>query len=151
MGGQSAEDPRGDLVARTERPLDDGPAEVVRFADDLRTLRHEAGSLPYRQLAERAHYSSAALAAAANGRRLPSLGVTLAYVEACGGDVAAWERRWRALAAQRAAADEVGTAEPDPAAPYVGLAPFQPTDADRFFGRERLVANLLRRVEQHRF
>jgi WD40 repeat protein len=124
----------------------------VQFATDLRQLRNEAGAPPYRQLAERAHYSSAALAAAANGRRLPSLGVTLAYVRACGGDVAAWESRWHALATDLATADQNGASSPDdPASPYVGLAPFQSTDAGRFFGREQLVANMLRRVERHRF
>jgi WD40 repeat protein len=35
---------------------------------------------------------------------------------------------------------------PDARCPYLGLTTFQPEDADRFFGRERLVAELLGRV-----
>jgi WD40 repeat protein len=144
-------------VARAERPLDEGPAELLGFAADLRRLRREAGGPAYRRLSERAHYSAAALAAAASGRRLPSLDVTMAYVRACGGDAAAWERRWRALAALLAPGDGLpgpgpgGGTEPDGTAPYVGLASFQPADADRFFGREELVTNLVHRVGRHRF
>jgi hypothetical protein len=33
----------------------------------------------------------------------------------------------------------------------MGLAPFQPADAERFFGREDLVGGLVRRLEQHQF
>ena len=36
-------------------------------------------------------------------------------------------------------------------APYLGLAPFQPTDADRFFGRERLVEEVAGRLARRRF
>lgn len=38
----------------------------------------------------------------------------------------------------------------DGRSPYVGLEPFQEADADRFFGRERLVADLITRVESSR-
>jgi hypothetical protein len=48
-------------------------------------------------------------------------------------------------------ASDTGAFAGGAASPYVGLAPFQSTDADRFFGREHLVTNLMRRVEQHRF
>jgi WD40 repeat protein len=36
-------------------------------------------------------------------------------------------------------------------APYLGLAPFQPTDAERFFGRERLVNDVVTRLARQRF
>jgi WD40 repeat protein len=36
-------------------------------------------------------------------------------------------------------------------APYLGLASFQAADAERFFGRERLVADLVNRLEERRF
>jgi len=36
-------------------------------------------------------------------------------------------------------------------APYLGLAPFQPTDAERFFGRERMVDDLMGRLAGQRF
>ena len=35
--------------------------------------------------------------------------------------------------------------------PYVGLAAFQEADAEFFFGRDKLVATLLERVQQARF
>lgn len=145
-------------MARRERPLEGGDGPLLEFAAALRRLRHEAGSPPYRDLAERAHYSVATLSGAAAGRRLPSLDVTLAYVRACGGDAAAWERRWHAaaveLAADGAGPGPAGAATPEaPAAqglPYVGLAPFRTEDAALFFGRERLVEDLFDALTRHR-
>ncbi|QFZ18889.1 nSTAND1 domain-containing NTPase [Saccharothrix syringae] len=133
-------------MPRREVPLDEDAGEFVGFAAGLRGLRVAAGSPTYRELAKRAHYSAAALSEAANGRRLPSLGVTLAYVRACGGDVAEWEARWRALAVAPPT-----TPEGDLPAPYVGLRAFQPEDADRFFGRERLVGTVVELVGERRF
>ncbi|WP_367137297.1 hypothetical protein [Saccharothrix sp. HUAS TT1] len=137
-------------MARPEDPLRPGSRELGEFAADLRALRERAGRPAYRQLARDAHYSAAALSEAANGRRLPSLAVTLAYVGACGGDVVAWESRWRALS------DRVADANPrtPPAAtraPYAGLAAFEVTDADRFFGRDRVVGELVELVAGRRF
>ncbi len=136
-------------MPRRERPLDPGDGELLRFAGDLRRLRREAGSPTYRTLADRAHYSPAALSEAAGGRKLPTLDVTLAYVRACGGDAEGWRRRWNALAAELAHGASPATG--DERAPYVGLAPFGPSDADLFFGRERLVADLLARLAERRF
>src|SRR5439155_15384486 len=120
---------------------------------DLRRLRNEAGRPTYRVLSARAHYSVATLSAAAAGHKLPSLAVTLAYVRACGGDPAQWERRWHAVAAELAA-DAVAEAGEsgldDEPAPYAGLAAFQADDAGRFFGRERLVEELLERLVRRR-
>ncbi|MEV6583106.1 XRE family transcriptional regulator [Streptomyces sp. NPDC051582] len=135
-------------MARKERPLEGEDGPLRRFAAALRRLRHEAGSPPYRDLASRAHYSVATLSGAASGRRLPSLDVTLSYVRACGGDVGEWERRWHSVAAQLSAA-ETPEPEEEPAesgahgTPYVGLAAFRTEDAGLFFGRERLVEDLL--------
>ncbi|WP_223198522.1 nSTAND1 domain-containing NTPase [Solihabitans fulvus] len=135
-------------MPRRERPLDAGDDAVVRFAGELRSLREKAGGPTYRELSKRAHYSVTALSEAANGRRLPSLAVTLAYVTACGGDAEAWETTWRSVAAE---STEPPDQQDTTAAPYVGLAAFQSTDADRFFGRERLVEELSERVCRHRF
>lgn len=138
-------------MARAERPLGNGDGPLIRFAADLRQLRIVAGSPPYRELARRAHYSAAALAEAASGRKLPSLAVTVAYVAACQGDVAAWERRWHDVAAAQAA--NVGVPRPIDStaqAPYVGLAAFRTEDADLFFGRDRLVAQLSELVARQR-
>ncbi|MDX8034288.1 helix-turn-helix domain-containing protein [Lentzea sp. BCCO 10_0856] len=122
-------------MPRRERPLDEGESGVLRFAADLRRLRERAGSPTYRELSRRAHYSAAALSEAAGGRKLPSLAVTKAYAKACDADPEEWARRWR----------EVAGSEPHAGgdSPYVGLAMFQPGDAPKFFGRERLTAELL--------
>ncbi|SFR28667.1 WD domain-containing protein, G-beta repeat-containing protein [Lentzea waywayandensis] len=122
-------------MPRRERPLEEGESGVLRFAADLRRLRERAGSPTYRELSRRAHYSAAALSEAAGGRKLPSLAVTKAYAKACDADPEEWARRWRAVA----------ESEPHAAndSPYVGLAMFQPDDAPKFFGRERLTAELL--------
>ncbi len=134
-------------MPRRERPLGPGDDVVVRFAADLRLLREKAGGPTYRELSTRAGYSAAALSEAAGGRKLPGLAVTAAYVAACGGDVPAWEDRWRAIAAERAAAED---GRDDTELPYLGLAAFQPGDAARFFGRERLVAELTAKLADHR-
>ncbi|MET8828462.1 hypothetical protein ABZX40_22830 [Streptomyces sp. NPDC004610] len=166
-------------MPRAERPLDPGTGPLTRFAADLRALRESAGRPPYRTMAQKAHYSSTTLSDAAGGRTLPSLAVTLAYVEVCQGDRGAWESRWHAVAAELAEArpDAPGArgapggpgglgapgAEPvatevapalvpeGPRAPYAGLAAFQPEDADRFFGRERLTEEAFAKVRDSRF
>ncbi|MFI6170633.1 hypothetical protein ACIBCN_27880 [Nocardia sp. NPDC051052] len=139
-------------VPRSERLLDGDDGQLCLLAMDLRGLRAKAGGPTYRELARRAHYSAAALSEAASGRKLPSLAVTLAYVRACDGDVTAWDQRWRALAAELAAAKEPPPALPnDGQAPYVGLAAFEPQDTDRFFGRDNLIEDLLAQLIRHRF
>ena len=116
---------------------------MERFASELRALRDSAGSPGYRELARRAHYSVASLSQAASGNALPSLAVTLAYVRACGGDELAWRARWHEVTAEIVPGDDES--------PYLGLATFQLTDADRFLGREALVDELCRRVEEAPF
>ncbi|MGW4688770.1 helix-turn-helix domain-containing protein [Streptomyces sp. NPDC004244] len=80
-------------MGRREQPLDPDRGPLARFAHDLRELRRQAGSPPYRQLASRAHYSASTLAEATAGHRLPSAAVLAAFVNACGGDPEEWERR----------------------------------------------------------
>ncbi len=139
-------------MPRGERPLGPGADVLLRFAGDLRRLRERAGSPTYRELSTRAHYSAAALSEAAGGRKLPTLAVTLAYVAACGGDTAGWTARWREAAAELSdSGDGSAPAGDTAAAPYVGLAAFQPADAGRFFGRDRLVDELVARVRAGRF
>ncbi|QFU91753.1 hypothetical protein [Amycolatopsis sp. YIM 10] len=129
-------------MGRRERPLDPDADPLQRFAFELRQLRSGAGGPSYRELARRAHYSVTALAEAAGGQILPSLAVTLAYVRACGGDPQEWETRYRDLA------EELTSDRPDSGgpSPYLGLAAFQPDDADRFFGRDSLVEHLVHQV-----
>ncbi|MFC3894811.1 XRE family transcriptional regulator [Lentzea rhizosphaerae] len=136
-------------MPRGERPLDPGDTPLLRFAADLRRLREKAGGPPYRELAQRAHFSAAALSDAASGRKLPSLDVTVAYVRACEGDVESWEQRWHEITAELTA--QTPPPEDDSLAPYLGLGSFQREDADRFFGRERLVEELLDTLSRTRF
>ncbi|MFS8102736.1 hypothetical protein LFM09_36970 [Lentzea alba] len=129
-------------MPRPERPLDPFAGPVEQFAFDLRKLREKAGSPGYRELGRLSHYSASTLADAARGQRLPSLAVALAFVRACGGDEELWEQRWREIG-------EADTEEPTADSPYVGLKAFTEQDADRFFGRERLVGRLLGKLEHH--
>lgn len=138
----------GHQLGRRESPLDpsDGPAE--RFAFELRALRQSAGGLTYRAMACRTEYSTAPLSQAASGDRLPSLPVVLAYVTACGGDRAQWERRWQQVTDQLMAQPPE---DDDAVPPYPGLRRFQPDDRERFFGRDRLTEDLAALVRARRF
>ncbi|MGW1993680.1 nSTAND1 domain-containing NTPase [Embleya sp. NPDC001921] len=136
-------------MGRRERPLDPTAGPVAHLAYELRELRRKSGGLTYREMASRAGYSTATLAQAAAGERLPSLAVTLAYVRACGGDTAAWELRWHETV--RVASEE-SAADRDPAAsPYPGLARFEVDDHARFFGRDELVERLAGFVRKRPF
>ncbi|MEV4173701.1 hypothetical protein [Nonomuraea sp. NPDC049709] len=130
-------------MGRPERVLDPDNDPLHRFAFELRQLRAKAGQPSYRQLSKRANFSVTALSEAAGGVVVPSLAVTLAYVEACDGDRDEWESRWQALTGVLAP-DSSGLEEG--AAPYLGLAPFGPEDAPLFFGREHLVRQLRERL-----
>ncbi|MDX6353199.1 MAG: hypothetical protein QOF98_102 [Streptomyces sp.] len=131
--------------------MEGGNTVLLRFAADLRLLREKAGSPAYRQLALRAHASAASLSVAASGRRLPTLAVTMAYVEGCGGDIGAWRRRWHHVAAELAAQRELPNAIATAyAVPYMGAAPFRADDAEWFFGRDELVTDLLERLRRRR-
>jgi WD40 repeat protein/transcriptional regulator with XRE-family HTH domain len=132
--------------------VDPEAGAVQEFAVELRRLRRGAGNPGYRELARKAHYSATTLAQAARGDRLPTLAVALAYVTACGGDRGEWEARWRDVAARSepGGPDEDGSGLLGGRAPYVGLASYEARDSDRFFGRERLVEDLVARVAGRR-
>ncbi|RSN15479.1 DNA-binding protein [Nonomuraea sp. WAC 01424] len=124
----------------------DGP--VAAFAVELRKLREQAGTPPYRVMAARAHFAASTLAQAATGERLPTLPVTLAYVGACGGDEREWRARWEeTLAADRERGAVAAACE---RVPYLGLAGFEEADRDYFFGRSALVERLAGMVKAHR-
>lgn len=133
-------------MPRDENPLAEGSDPVLEFARDLRLLRVKAGKPTYRALSLQAHYSEAALSQAAAGRKLPSLAVALAYVSACGGSVQEWERRWREVSAALEPSARQDLGEP----PYQGLAPFRAEDAQRYFGRESLAAEVVSRLAEQR-
>ncbi|MEV6715801.1 hypothetical protein AB0M48_27610 [Lentzea sp. NPDC051208] len=134
-------------MPRPEKTLETAEGELADFAADLRKLREKAGKPGYRELAKRAHYAATTLSEAAAGRKLPTLAVTLAYVEACEGDREEWERRWHEVATETAAQN---SPKPDDRSPYMGLAAFQRDDSQWFFGRERLVADLRARLRERR-
>ncbi|MFF5516756.1 nSTAND1 domain-containing NTPase [Streptomyces coeruleorubidus] len=132
-------------MGRREKPVDPSAGPVQRLAHDLRLLREKAGKPPYREMAERAGYSTTALSQAAAGDQLPTLAVARAYAEALDADPDEWEARWREADA------ELRAPAADERAPYRGLARFEPDDSDLFFGREALARDLLRLARAHRF
>src|SRR5690349_6251121 len=91
-----------------------GADALVEFADALRRLRRQAGNPGYRVLARRTGYGTTTLWAAASGRTVPTLAVTLAYVAACGGDAVEWERRWQQLVESRDAGSVEPAGAPEP-------------------------------------
>ncbi|WP_406346483.1 helix-turn-helix domain-containing protein [Streptomyces sp. NBC_00648] len=137
-------------MARPEKPLDPDAGPVAHFADTLRRLRHDA-RLSYRAMAQKTGYSLSSLSQTAAGRKLPSLAITLAYVEACGGDRAAWEERWhRAEQAVRHATAAARTEQEDGPAPYRGLARYESADSALFYGRSALTDQLVALVARQR-
>jgi hypothetical protein len=126
--------PAGQVIRQRESAIpDDRPAAAARsavsiapdglesFARDLRALRAKA-VLDYPEMAETSHYTMKTLVSAAGGLRLPTLPVAVAYVRACGGNIAEWEERWQKLAgkitadaAKKRRSDEELLALPEPA------------------------------------
>ncbi|MGW0576517.1 nSTAND1 domain-containing NTPase [Streptomyces sp. NPDC002920] len=136
------------MAGRREVPVDPAAGPVQRFAFELRKLRAEADGITYRSLAQRAGYSVTTLSQAAAGDQLPTLPVALAYVGACGGDLAEWEARWRE-AVEESAGD--GSRDEDGSlTPYRGLARFEAGDSGLFFGREQLTADLVGLLRRRR-
>ena len=100
------------------------PDDLEAFARDLRALRATA-DLDYPEMAETSHFEMKTLAAAAGGLRLPTLPVAVAFVRACGGNVAEWEDRWQKIADRltaEAARKRRGDGEEN-------AEPVEPTDA----------------------
>ncbi len=142
--------PEGEgMAGRREVPVDPASGPVQRFASELRKLRAEAGGITYRALARRAGYSVTTLSQAAAGEQLPTLAVALAYVGACGGDLAKWEARWKE-AVEESAGDGPRGDDGSPT-PYRGLARFESGDSGLFFGREQLTADLIDLLRRRRF
>ncbi|GGM23600.1 helix-turn-helix domain-containing protein [Dactylosporangium sucinum] len=81
------------MVGRRETPIDPS-RPFADFANGLRELR--ANSMKtFEDIAVEVNYGRSVLCAAASGRRLPTFGVTLAFVRACGGEEDEWARRWQ--------------------------------------------------------
>jgi Helix-turn-helix domain len=118
----------GEMELRDTRR--DDPA---RFLRELRELRSVAG-LGQAELAARAHYPCDVIKAAESGPSLPSLPVLSAYVRGCGGTVAEWEERWRAVTGSPASplltARGAVWSEAADAGARVGAEPFAPDEED---------------------
>ena len=84
-------------AAEAQPAVSIAPDGLESFARDLRALRAKA-ELDYPELADVSHYTMKTLVSAAGGLRVPTLPVAVAYVRACGGNVAEWEERWQNLA-----------------------------------------------------
>ncbi|MCM2388321.1 hypothetical protein [Streptomyces albipurpureus] len=136
------------VAGRREVPVDPQAGPVQEFAHALRKLRTEAGQPTYRELSREAGFSVTTLSLAASGRELPSLKVALAYVRACGGDVGEWEARWRAAGA---AVRDTAAADRTEPSPYRGLARYESSDSDLFFGRDQITADVLDLIARQRF
>lgn len=133
-------------MGRREQPVDPTEGPAAAFAVELRKVRAEAGGLSYRVMAARTNFSAATLAQAAAGKKLPTLPVTLAYVEACGGNAPEWQARWQQAVAASHDQEDSGPTQ----APYRGLARFETDDCAFFFGRTALVERLVALVQAHR-
>jgi hypothetical protein len=120
----------GGRPGRPESPLNPEEGAVARLAAQLRQLREDAGRPSYRQLARTAFYSHSALSQAAAGRELPSLAVTLAFAEACGGDRQEWIARWEEAAAAAGASAAAGPSAAAPGGPAGGIDPAAPGRPD---------------------
>jgi hypothetical protein len=134
-------------MGRPERPLDASSGPIPAFAHDLRVLRHRAGNPSYRKLARKALFSPSVLSSAAGGRRLPTLAVTLAFVSACGGDLVAWERRWREIAEQSRITtviqhEQSCSADACGAGPIIARPAQLPMAPGTFMGRADVVADI---------
>ncbi|GAA1962103.1 DUF2690 domain-containing protein [Catenulispora subtropica] len=108
-------------MGRRMRALDPDAGIAERFACELRALRAVAGEPPFWKMARRCDVSKSALAAAVDGRALPSENVTREFVRVCGGDWQWWRERLRQVRDQvnsSRAEDERSTVEavgePDP-------------------------------------
>jgi hypothetical protein len=117
--------------------------EIAAFVAALGQLRAAAGQPSLRAMARTAHYSHTALSSVLAGGRMPSLGLTLAFVRACGGDEEQWRAAWRE-------ADSRVRRLPPCAAPPRGARPPDgrqvpaelPHDAPGFVGRVGELAGL---------
>ena len=125
-------------MGRRESPIDASGGPVAAFAAELRRLRERAGSPTYRQLGERTRFAPSVLSAATRGTRLATWPVTRAFVAACGGDVAAWQQRWREVS--EAVHPMLSNSAAGPAGPVPRNLP---TDTSAFTGRGAELRRLL--------
>jgi WD40 repeat protein/transcriptional regulator with XRE-family HTH domain len=124
------------------------PARIVTrrdFADELTRLRELAG-LSVREVARAAGLPDSTMGDYFAGRHLPPLKPAglAAILRACGVTDPESVARWNE--ALHRVRRSPGRRSAETRAPYLGLASFQPEDAEWFFGRETLTAALTARV-----
>ena len=100
---------------------------IVAEHPQARSDQRGSAGLTLRQVAERAHYSVSALSEATSGRRMPTWELTRSFVEACGGDLDEWRKRWKYAAEQYYQLEEPDSqpAEPDDPARLPPIRPAQ--------------------------
>ncbi|WP_308433547.1 nSTAND1 domain-containing NTPase [Streptomyces netropsis] len=118
-------------------PAEGEPVPEEGFGECLRRLRGEAG-MSLAALSRLAHYSRGYLSKVENGQKPPTAELARSCDDAlnAGGVLV------------RLALDRDGRGDAA-ACPYPGLAAFGPGEAQWFFGRERLMAALLARADEH--
>ncbi|MFI1125262.1 hypothetical protein ACH4VS_29525 [Streptomyces hygroscopicus] len=104
----SPEQSEASVAGRSLKPLPDDGRPRTQFAQDLRKLRQQAGSPPYRLLVEKVGYTLATYSSMFNGVAFPELDQLLDLVGYLGGDKGEWSRR---LAAAVAAEDRWKSSE----------------------------------------
>ena len=75
-----------------EKPIDPGKP-FASFANGLRALRLKR-DITYRHMARLTHFGKSVLHEAAGGEKLPTLEVTIAFVEVCEGSKDEWIAVW---------------------------------------------------------
>ena len=138
------------MADATRDPLD--PASITtreELGADLTELRLRAG-LTVRQLATGAHLPSATVGGWVTARHLPGPGQReqfRAMLEACRVPAGEHQGWFDAVARVRRSSDGRATRQSGEAqAPYRGLEPFQPEDAQLFFGRAEFTTQVLVRL-----
>ncbi|MFE1441087.1 helix-turn-helix domain-containing protein [Streptomyces sp. NPDC058739] len=113
------------------------------FGSALRELRLER-RLSLADLARVTHYSKGYLSKIETGRKPVNSDVARLCDEALGADGALLAL----LPRPRSEEDETWAARDEEACPYPGLSAFGPRDAGRFFGRQRVLTELVQRLGQ---
>lgn len=98
-------------MGRPAKKVDPSVGPAARFAIELRSLREQAGNLPYWKMARRCRgeVSKSALAKAAGGDQIPSERILDAFVGVCGGDLKWWHARREQALDELKAASRPGT------------------------------------------
>lgn len=122
-------------MPRQQPPPDPSKGPVEAFAYELYERRKQAGSPPYRDMANKAFVSHTSLSRAAQGHKLPTWEVALAYLKACDvteSDILAIYGRWEIARIEAAQLKASAPADGIAHAPRSTLGPVpEPEPADQ--------------------